>query len=380
MKKITIAIIGLSFGENFARIYAHHPNVKRVILVDNNPKNVKKTIESIHTDNISVYDSFDEVISDPEVDAVHVCTGIPSHASLSIAVLKSGKHCACAVPMATSLDDIKAIVETTRKTGKIYMMMETMLYGAHYLKAKNMFEKGEFGKIQHMRGVHYQPMDYGYWNRSVTSYWQGLPPMHYATHAIAPLYGIAGSRIEKVVCFGSGTMSEKLMSSYQNPYPIEDALLSFENGLKGEVVRGLFECSAPSTESFNIYGSKRTFLGEYGTEIWTKEYDETKYDYAAFTNEYIKYRNCYELLPQSIQRFTITEDDEKEVTREMLETLPLIAHHGSHPHLCHEFVMSIIEGRKNFINEDVAANITAAGVCAHISAMNGGTLEIVPEF
>ena len=54
--------------------------------------------------------------------------------------------------------------------------------------------------------------------------------------------------------------------------------------------------------------------------------------------------------------------------------------HGSHPHLVHEFVMSIIEERKPAIDEHLGGNITAAGICAHESAMRGGESVIVPEF
>ena len=42
--------------------------------------------------------------------------------------------------------------------------------------------------------------------------------------------------------------------------------------------------------------------------------------------------------------------------------------------------MSIIEDRKPWIDEVLGANITAAGVCAHLSAMQDGEAVIVPEF
>ena len=165
-----------------------------------------------------------------------------------------------------------------------------------------MLNSGQFGKVQHMRGVHYQPMDAGYWNTETSHYWQGLPPMHYSTHAIAPLHGIAGSRIDKVVCFGSGTMAPHLQEHYQNPYPIEDALLSFENGLKGQVVRGLFECSAYPTESFTIYGSQKTFTTEYFPRIITKTVDLNSYDHAGFRVEEYRHQNFYQSLPQELHR------------------------------------------------------------------------------
>jgi len=55
-------------------------------------------------------------------------------------------------------------------------------------------------------------------------------------------------------------------------------------------------------------------------------------------------------------------------------------HHGSHPHLVHEFVRSIVEGRKPAIDAVTAANWTAAGICAHESAMQGGREVIIPAF
>ena len=55
-------------------------------------------------------------------------------------------------------------------------------------------------------------------------------------------------------------------------------------------------------------------------------------------------------------------------------------HHRSHPHLVHEFVRSIIERRPPAIDAVTAAHWTAAGICAHTSAMRGGEAVVVPDF
>jgi hypothetical protein len=55
-------------------------------------------------------------------------------------------------------------------------------------------------------------------------------------------------------------------------------------------------------------------------------------------------------------------------------------HHGAHPHLIHEFVRSIVEHRSPWIDAKTAANWTAAGICAHQSAMKGGQTIIIPTF
>jgi hypothetical protein len=55
-------------------------------------------------------------------------------------------------------------------------------------------------------------------------------------------------------------------------------------------------------------------------------------------------------------------------------------HGGSHPHLAHEFVMSIIEDREPFPNAPQSANWTSVGILSHESAMKGGELMQIPDF
>jgi predicted dehydrogenase len=57
-------------------------------------------VETRHTD-------YDELLKDPNIDAVHINTPIPNHAEQSIKALKAGKHVACTVPMATTVDECK---------------------------------------------------------------------------------------------------------------------------------------------------------------------------------------------------------------------------------------------------------------------------------
>ena len=55
-------------------------------------------------------------------------------------------------------------------------------------------------------------------------------------------------------------------------------------------------------------------------------------------------------------------------------------HHGSHPHMVHEFVRSIVEGRRPWSDAVTAAQWTAAGICAHASAQQGGAAIAIPCF
>lgn len=377
MKKLNVALVGLGFGGAFAEIYKNHPNVGELTLFDTKPDLLQRFSDHLGGE-VKLASSFEEILADPTIDAVHLVTPIPLHADQTVAVLEAGKHCACTVPMATSLEDIRRITEAKRKSGKNYMMMETTLYTYQYFYAAKMKEEGKFGKIQFFRGSHYQDM------ANWPDYWMGLPPMWYGTHAIGPMVALSDSRICRVNCFGSGTMEEWLHEQYGNPYPVESALFEFENGLKGEATRSLFECARVYQEGMFVYGSDACFEWGFadGSDPYVTIFHAAEEGKRGGWSEFksTPMPNYYESLPEELWRFTVGGNYDPLNPQESLKKGAGGGHHGSHAHLVHEFLMSIIEERKPWIDEVLGGNITAAGICAHESAMKNGELVIVPEF
>ncbi|MDR2568979.1 MAG: Gfo/Idh/MocA family oxidoreductase [Oscillospiraceae bacterium] len=371
--KINIVVVGLGFGSSFVNIFQKHPNVGTVGIFDTDKELMNKIAHDLKS--VKTYERFEDILKDDEIDAVHLVSPIFLHEEQSIAVLKANKHCACTVPMATSLDGIRRITEAKRSLGKNYMMMETTLYTYQFFYIQEMLKKGEFGRIQFMRGSHYQDMS------GWPDYWMGLPPMYYGTHAIGPMVALSGSRISRVVCLGSGTMDSSLHTQYGNPFPVESALFSFENGMKGEATRTLFETVREYQEGLFIYGSEANFEwgfrdndAPYVTRFSTDVNERGK----STIPSQIKMPNYAALLPEPLQTYTLRDGDFDPLNPQLKGKGG--GHHGSHPHLVHEFVMSIVEGRKPWIDEIMGGNITAAGICAHESAMKDGTPVIVPLF
>jgi predicted dehydrogenase len=382
MKQLNIVLAGLGFGAAFAPIYPAHPDVGSFGLYDPNPDLAETLARRLG--NARVYGSFEEILNDNRVDAVHLVSPIPLHAEQTIAVLNAGKHCACTVPMAIKLEDLKAITKAVKASGKNYCVMETAVYTTHFFKAKTMLEKGEFGAVQFLRGAHYQDMEY--W----PNYWMGLPPMFYGIHAIAPLVMLANSRITRVRGLGSGTMRKELHAQYGNTFPLETMQIEFANGLKAEATRSLFETAHDYTEQFTVYGSKQSFEWQQIEAeqpvlhtMLPPRFDEAGKPYRGlpFKAEHIPTGNYHTLLPESIRRFTVKSEDYDETNPQLsLNRDASGGHGGSHPHMVHEFIRSILENRKSWINEVNGANIVAAGICAHESAMQDGAIIEVPEF
>ncbi len=383
MKKINVAIVGLSFGGSFVPIYRDHPDVGKVGLCDLDSGLMNRFGELYGIRDH--YGSLEEVLADDTMDAVHLVTPIPQHARQIIQVLRSGRDCACTVPMAVSHEEVRQIMDAIRESGRKFMLMETTLYTYQMFYVRQMLEKGEMGKIQFMRGCHYQDMS------GWPSYWEGLPPFWYGTHALSPLLALSGGRVERVFAYGSGTMSRELTEKYGNPYPVETALLEFTGGLKGEVTRSLFETAHVYKEGFCVYGSKKSF--EWGFYDGSKPYVTTLEELAdielnpdmkgvrgrATPSGEVDVPNYYLDLPEEIRKYTVGKNYDATNPQNSLKKGAGAGHHGSHPHLVNEFVRAIVENREPAIGRKLACEITETCLCIHDSAMAGGVCMEVRE-
>ncbi len=114
-KKVKVAVVGLGFGAEFIPIYQKHPNAEMYAICQRNAERLEQVGETF---GVAVrYTRYDDVLADPAVDFVHINTPIPDHAPMSIAALEAGKHVLSTVPMATTVDECRQIVELVRKTG-----------------------------------------------------------------------------------------------------------------------------------------------------------------------------------------------------------------------------------------------------------------------
>ncbi|WP_373518036.1 Gfo/Idh/MocA family oxidoreductase [Pricia sp.] len=369
-KKVNIAIVGLGFGAEFIPIYLKHPNANLVAICQRNEAKLNELGDAFGIEKR--YTSYDEVLQDDEIDAVHINTPIPNHGTQSIRALKAGKHVACTVPMATSVTECEEIVRLTEETGLTYMMMETVVYAREFLYMKELYENGELGKVQFLKASHQQDMD-GWPN-----YWPGLPPMHYATHCVGPVLGLTRGEAEYVSCFGSGTIREELIKEYNSPYAVETTHIKFRNSdLSAQVYRSLFDVARQYRESFEVYGSKKSvewpLIEGKPLVVHTAKRPEPEIPEEVESPDFAK------LLPKEIQHFTtkgVYDSDE----HQHLSFTQGAGHGGSHPHLVHEFVNALVREKAPYPNAKQSANMTCVGILAHESAKKGGEILRLPSF
>ncbi len=244
------------FGSEFIPIYQRHPEANVIAVCRRNEKEMNKVADQFGI--AKRYTEFDQVLEDPEVDFVHINSPIPDHAWMSIRALKAGKHVMCTVPMATTVAECDEICQVVADTGLKYMMAETVVYSREFLFLKDLYQRGELGKIQYMAASHPQDMD------GWPEYWERMIPMHYATHVVSPVLGLINGRAEYVSCFGSGTIRDELARKSGNKYAVESCHIKVKDSdVSAHIWRFLFDTARQYRESFECMEPKRVSNGHW---------------------------------------------------------------------------------------------------------------------
>ncbi|MFN7874060.1 MAG: Gfo/Idh/MocA family protein [Pirellula sp.] len=359
-------MVGLGFGAEFIPIYQRHPNANVVAICRRNEKDLNEVGDRFGI--AKRYQEFDKVLEDPEVDFVHINSPIPDHAWMSMRALQAGKHVMCTVPMATTIEDCDKICQLVADTGKKYMMAETVVYSREFLFIKDLYQRGELGKIQYMSASHPQDMD------GWPEYWERMIPMHYATHVVSPVLGLVNGRAEYVSCFGSGAIRDDLAQKSGNRFAVETCHIKIKDSdISAHIWRFLFDTARQYRESFDVYGTKKSF--EWSLVEGKKHILHTaKLPEHEIASE-VEVPDFAHLLPEPIRQFTQSIQD-----ADHLSFIQGGGHGGSHPHLVHEFVSSLVDNREPWPNAVTSANWTCVGLCAHESAMAGGQVVKLPAF
>ena len=371
---LAIAVVGLGFGAAFVPLYLSHPEVTRVVAVDSDRDRLAQTAATFGIEQTA--GDVREVLDDPAVDAVHLLTPVSTHADLTVAALDAGKHVACAVPLGTSLGDVRRVLEAQARSGRTYMMMETAVFAREHREIARMIAVGDLGELTYYRGFHIQNLD------GFPAYWQGFPPMHYATHALTPILSLLGTTVQRVTGTGSGRLvPHRRIGGYTNDFPTEVALFTMHDSpVVADVTVAFSQTARAYVEGYNVYGTRR------GVEWPVNNVGPlTVHDMAApeegrrgnpVTTWDLHPQDEVADLPATLRPF-VSGASYEAATGQQTWVEP--HHGGSHAFLVHEFVDSIVTGRRPIVDVQTAADWTVPGICAHESAMGGGIAVEVPR-
>lgn len=106
-KQVNIPLVGLGFGAEFIPIYQCHPNANMYAICQRSESDLNEIGDQFGINNR--YTSYEEMLEDSGIDAVHVITPIQLHAKYSLMALRAGKHVSCTVPKATTVEVVRRL-------------------------------------------------------------------------------------------------------------------------------------------------------------------------------------------------------------------------------------------------------------------------------
>ena len=142
-----IGIIGCGTIANNAHIPSYMNNAKAEIkyFCDIIPERAEAAVEKYNC-GIGVTD-YKEVLNDPEIEAVSICTPNKAHSEIAIEALNAGKNVLCEKPAARVFSEALKMQEAQHKTGKVLNIGVVNRFNAGVNKLKELIDQGELGEI-----------------------------------------------------------------------------------------------------------------------------------------------------------------------------------------------------------------------------------------
>jgi predicted dehydrogenase len=341
-RKVRVGIVGYGvcrFGAAFG--FQDHPNVEIVAVSDLIAERRAGLMNACRCGKS--YDSLEELVKDPKIEAVFVATDAPHHAQHCIEVLKHDKHVMTAVPAVFgSIEQAEQLVDAVQQTGMKYMMAETSCYRADCYGMRQIYRAGGFGRLVYSEGEYFH-----YSAAPIPSFkeWRvGMPPLWYPTHSTAYYVGVTGKRFTSVSCvgFNAGFDAYKPGANrYDNHFSDEMALFETSEGGSSRMLM----CKG-------VHGYVIEQGRVFGERGWMQGTD---------------YQGAVKDLPDIVRP-------------DLPPGMPAGGHGGSHGHLSNEFVTAILEDREPLVNVYEALAMTVPGIVAHQSALKDGERLVIPQF
>ncbi len=146
MSKVKYAVIGLGwFGEKHLEALSGLPNVEIHAICTRTESRLNELAKEFNVKH--TYTDYNELLANPEVEAVSITTMWDQHAAPTIAALEAGKHVFLEKPMASTVADCRAIVDAANASDKAFMVGHICRFNPRYAAAKAEIESGAIGKI-----------------------------------------------------------------------------------------------------------------------------------------------------------------------------------------------------------------------------------------
>jgi predicted dehydrogenase len=265
---VRVGVVGLGYwGPNLARNFDGLPGCELTWVCDASKEARERLAPSLRDARVTA--ELDDLLADPQLDAVALATPVATHAELATRVLEAGKHCFVEKPLAERVADAERAVEAARAAQRVLMVGHLLEYHPGVLRLKEIADSGELGEIRY---IYSNRLNLGVLREEENALWS------LGAHDVSVLLALAGEEPYEVEARGE---------SYMQP-GVEDVVfcfLRFPSGLSAHLHLSWLD---PHKERrFTVVGSKRmaTFDDmelERKVAVYDKGFDERAGSYGEY--------------------------------------------------------------------------------------------------
>jgi len=148
-RTVRVGLVGLGYwGPNIARNLQGLEGCELRWLCDSNAEALARW--SARYPGVRTSEDPEQLLADPDLDAVVVATPLRSHAELARRVLEAGKHCFVEKPLARTVAEGQAVVELAERQGLALMVGHLLLYHPAVERLKELIGSGELGDLYYL--------------------------------------------------------------------------------------------------------------------------------------------------------------------------------------------------------------------------------------
>ncbi len=259
MKKYNVGIVGYGWAAE-----AHLAAIKatpsaQVTAICSSRQLDARELSAKHACPLRVYQQLDELLADPAIHAVSICSYHKLHPEQVIAAARAGKHVIVEKPLALSLADLRAVEQAVRLSGIKFCICFELRFSAQFRAIKSILEDGLLGRLHYAEVDDYHGIGPWYrefeWCTTRADCGSGL--LEGGCHALDALLLCIGDQVEEVFTYGTKT-DHPTYSPYEYPSTTVTAL-KFKGGAVGKCA-SVIDCWQPYYFHTHLVGSKGSLL------------------------------------------------------------------------------------------------------------------------
>ncbi len=270
MKKFNVGIVGYGWVAT-----AHIPAINATTLGEVTAVCSGRSLDAArlsaqYGSRIRLYQDLDEMLADPDIHVVSLCSLPSRHAGQAMRAARAGKHLILEKPLCLSLKDLRALEQAVQQAKVKTCVCFECRFSSQFLATKALLDRGLLGTLHYGEVDYYHGIGpwYGQFRWCIRKDEGGSSLLSAGCHAVDALLLCMGSEVVEVASYAARSQSEQF-APYEYP-STSVSLLKFKNGAVGKCASSL-DCLQPYYFHTHLVGSKGSLLDDkfHSTDLGT---------------------------------------------------------------------------------------------------------------